>query len=294
MASLQQPIEENETSTEVSPTELQNSSIEEIEINFLAKIKKILFTLWRDVIGVRTLHKENLTQNHRGDRTNGVRLYHVWPGKNVFYLKGLLICGRDPRRLLLTIVSISLSSLVLAVYVANDVSKNSSITMISLCVLLTLTVFANLIMVSVIDPGIIPSPESTQSGRRNYRFYVLLLVVANVYFVCIFSFSCLKIQQKNAGNDNNALMGLIGDCPETLALACFSLVAACFVDGLTCYHVYLIAVNQTAYENFRQQYGSTKNPFDKGVVNNIKEMGAHGESSHHAKNLGAFKWQIGS
>ncbi|XP_049353062.1 probable protein S-acyltransferase 6 [Solanum verrucosum] len=322
MASLQQPIQEIETSpdvvlsveTVIETTESHNSSIEEVEsTDFVAKIKKNIFTLWR-----------NVTQDRHGDQIKQVRLYHVWPGKNVFYFKGLLICGPDPRRLLLTTVSISLSSLVFVVYVTNDVTK------ISFCVLLTLIVFANLIMVSVIDPGIIPrnnespSPESTQNGRvrskrvfvngselklkycrickiyrpirschcivcdncvdkfdhhcpwigqciglRNYRLYVLLLVIANVYFVYIFGFSCLKIQQKNGGN---GLIGLVRDCPETLVLACFSFVAACFVGGLACYHVYLIATNQTAYENFRQQYGSTKNPFDKGVVTNIKEV----------------------
>ncbi|KAJ8568521.1 hypothetical protein K7X08_028054 [Anisodus acutangulus] len=332
MASLQQPIEENETNSEITQvdavietTELQNLSIEEVEIDFLAKIKKLLFTVWRNVIGIKPLHKENVTQNHRGDR-----LYHICSGKNVFFLKALLICGPNPRRLLLTIVPISLSSLVFAVYVAKDV-KNSSI-IVNFCVLLTLIVFANLIMVSVMDPGIIPKndessfPESTENGRirskrvvinevelklkhchicniyrpprschcvtcdncvekfdhhcpwtgqciglRNYRLYVLLLVMATLYFVYIFAFSCQKIQQKNDGN-GMGLIDLVRDCPETLALACFSFVAALFVGGLTCYHMYLIATNQTGYENFRQLYGGTKNPFDKGVVNNIKEV----------------------
>lgn len=29
---------------------------------------------------------------------------------------------------------------------------------------------------------------------------------------------------------------------------------------------------QTAYENFRQSYVGSKNPFDKGILNNIKEF----------------------
>lgn len=78
--------------------------------------------------------------------------------------------------------------------------------------------------------------------QRNYGLYVLLLVVANVYFY-IFAFSCLKIQQKN-GDNGNGLINLVRDFPETLALACFGFVCACFVGGLTCYHVYLIVTNQ--------------------------------------------------
>ncbi|XP_075080097.1 putative protein S-acyltransferase 6 [Nicotiana tabacum] len=328
MASLEQPIEENDTTsvvaqvdTVIETMESQNLSIEEVEIDFLGKFKKILFTLWKNVVGIKTHNEENVTQNYRGDRVERVRLYHVWPGNNVFFLKGLLICGPDPRGLLLTIVSISLSSWVFAVYVARDISKHSSI-----------KVLANLIMVSVIDPGIIPrnneSPatESTGNGRirskrvainevemklkycricnihrpprschcvicdncvekfdhhcpwigqciglRNYRLYVLLLVMATVYFVYIFAFSCKKIQHKNSGN-GMGFIGLVKDCPETLALTCFSFAAAFFVGGLTAYHVYLIATNQTANENFRQLYGSNRNAFDKGVVNNIKEI----------------------
>lgn len=80
--------------------------------------------------------------------------------------------------------------------------------------------------------------------QRNYRLYVLLLVIANVYFVYIFVFSCLKIQQKDGGN---GLIGLVRDCPETLVLACFSFVGACFVGGLACYHFYLIATNQVGF-----------------------------------------------
>ncbi|XP_016433032.1 putative protein S-acyltransferase 6 [Nicotiana tabacum] len=340
MASLEQPVEENDTSCVVAQvdavietTESQKLSIYEVEIDFLAKIKKMLFTFWKNVVGIKTRNEENVTQNHRGDRAERVRLYHAWPGNNVFFLKGLLICGPDLRGLLLTIVSISLSSWVFAIYVAKDISKHSSI-IVSFCVLLTLIVLANLTMVSVIDPGIIPrnneslSTESTRNGRirskrviinevalklkycricniyrpprschcvicdncverfdhhcpwigqciglRNYRLYVLLLVLATAYFVYIFAFSCQKIQRKKLGNGMGmGLIGLVKDCPETLALACFSFAAAVFVGGLTGYHAYLIATNQAAYENFRQLYGSTRNPFDKGVVNNIKEV----------------------
>lgn len=43
------------------------------------------------------------------------------------------------------------------------------------------------------------------------------------------------------------LIGLVKDCPETLALACFSFAAAVFVGGLTGYHAYLIATNQVSF-----------------------------------------------
>lgn len=90
MAFLQQSIEENETSPEIllvetvtETTESLNSSIEEVEIDFVAKIKKILFTLWRKIVVIRKHNDENVPQDRRGGQIKRVRLYHVWPGKNV-------------------------------------------------------------------------------------------------------------------------------------------------------------------------------------------------------------------
>lgn len=105
MASVQQIIEENEMSTEVAPvdtlietTESHNSSIEKVEIDFVAKLKEKIFTLWRKIVGIRKPNEENTTQNHRADQIKRVRLHHVWPGKNVrmlllfvFDVKNLLV-----------------------------------------------------------------------------------------------------------------------------------------------------------------------------------------------------------
>lgn len=100
MTYLQQPIQEIETVPEVSPadtvietTESHNSSIEEVEIDFVAKIKKILFTLWRKIIEIRNrnLNEENVPQSLREDQIEQIRLYHVWPGKNV---RMLLLFGK--------------------------------------------------------------------------------------------------------------------------------------------------------------------------------------------------------
>ncbi|KAK4369414.1 hypothetical protein RND71_013206 [Anisodus tanguticus] len=248
MASLQQPIEENETNSEITQvdavietTELQNLSIEEVEIDFLAKIKKLLFNVWRNVIGIKST-----SQRECNTKSSWKSIISRLARKECIFSQSVTDMWAESKK-----------------------------------------VFANLIMVSVMDPGIIPKndessfPESTENGRirskrivineRNYRLYVLLLVMATIYFVYIFAFSCQKIQQNNDGN-GMGLIDLVRDCPETLALACFSFVAALFVGGLTCYHMYLMATNQTGYENFRQLYGGTKNPFNKGVVNNIKEV----------------------
>ncbi|KAA8524634.1 hypothetical protein F0562_011057 [Nyssa sinensis] len=108
-------------------------------------------------------------------------------------------------------------------------------------------------------------------GLRNYQFYLTFLITALVFFIYIFSFSCLRFHQRIL-QIGTGLFGMLGNSPETLALISFSFAAIGFLGALACYHVYLIAINETAYENFRQRYVDSGNPFDKGVFSNIKEV----------------------
>ncbi|KAI3457346.1 hypothetical protein Pfo_014009 [Paulownia fortunei] len=282
---------------------------------------------WQKMVYVKRVFGDQLLKCFRSGRIDDqrTRLYHVWPGNNVFFFGGRLVCGPDPRGLLLTIMAISLSSWIFAAYVANDIPYNSSV--ISICsVILAFIVLVNLGMFSMIDPGIIPRgnksfvdrskrkrvdvngievrlkycricniyrpPRSRHCvvcdncvekfdhhcpwigqciGLRNYRIYIIFLFMALVFFAYIFAFSFQKIQHRMSKNDTG-LMELLRNCPETLALASFSIAAAWFLGGLTCYHLYLVALNQTAYENFHQQYTSSRNPYDRGLSSNIMEV----------------------
>ncbi|EXC01254.1 putative S-acyltransferase [Morus notabilis] len=106
---------------------------------------------------------------------------------------------------------------------------------------------------------------------RNYRFYLTFVVSALAFFIYLFSFSCLRIHQRMTNSGTN-LLGLLKNCPETLALALFSLAAALFLGGLVLFHVHLIVTNQTAYENFRQRFAGSKSPYDMGIIGNVKEF----------------------
>lgn len=90
------------------------------------------------------------------------RVYHVWPGNNVFFFRGRLICGPDPKGLLFTVISIGLSSWTFAVHVASDLGNQYSTVIISS--ILTVIVFINLGMVSTMDPGIIPRNQDDSSS----------------------------------------------------------------------------------------------------------------------------------
>jgi len=124
----------------------------------------------------------------------------------VFFFHGRLICGPDPRGLLLTTVSIILSSWVFAMYSEDDLPHDSGlITAFSLMltvtvspshsmklaviniyrqgsnlfyfILLGIQVLVNLFLVSTIDPGIIPRNDGssieetagTSDGTRRKR-----------------------------------------------------------------------------------------------------------------------------
>ncbi|KAL9384772.1 hypothetical protein Peur_021782 [Populus x canadensis] len=250
----------------------------------------------------------------------------------VFFFHGRLICGPDPRGLLLTTVSIILSSWVFAMYSEDDLPHDSGlITAFSL--MLTVTVLVTLFLVSTIDPGIIPrndgssieetagTSDGTRRKRvtvngvelklkycrickffrpprschcaicdncvekfdhhcpwigqcialRNYRFYLTFIISALIFFVYVFAFSCWRIHQRML-RTGTGLHGMLKNCPETLALVSFSSATILFLGGLTIFHVFLLARNQTGYENFRQRYMGSQNPFDKGILSNIMEV----------------------
>ncbi|KAJ0983090.1 hypothetical protein J5N97_011345 [Dioscorea zingiberensis] len=112
-----------------------------------------------------------------------------------------------------------------------------------------------------------PSPSIT---RRNYRYYLMFIVSAMVFFIYVFIFSCWRIRRRMTKAGSGMFKALV-NVPETLALALFSFIAMWFLGGLVVFHAYLTALNQTSSENFKQRYTRTPNPFDKGVFRNIKE-----------------------
>ncbi|XP_057792684.1 probable protein S-acyltransferase 1 [Salvia miltiorrhiza] len=283
--------------------------------------KANLTVLRQQLVSAKRIFSERLLKSFHGDRSDDrtTRLYHVWPGNNVFFCGGRLVCGPDPRGLVLTTMAVVMSSWSFAAYVANDdVSRDSSVKIIC-CVILTFIVLVNLGVVSTIDPGIIPRSdrplvESTTEevevevegikvrlkycricniyqtprshhclvcdncvekfdrhcpligqciGLRNYRLYVLFLFMALVFFAYICAFSLQKLGHKMAQNDVDLIV--------TFALASFSIGATLLLGVLTCYNLYLIAINQTSCENILQYYASSQNPYDKGILSNFME-----------------------
>ncbi|KAJ8472209.1 hypothetical protein OPV22_026552 [Ensete ventricosum] len=242
-----------------------------------------------------------------GPRT---RLYQVWQGKNgssVFLFRGHMVCGPDPRGLTLTTVTVVPADWILCVYI-DDTSRFGFRATASM--VLTAVVIVNLILASTRDPGIIPRNQVSNAsdiisrsrrvsvegvsvtikyckickiyrpprsyhcvvcdncvdrfdhhcpwidqciGLRNSRYYLMFILSILAVFSYIFVFSWLRIR-RNWLKTRLGLFWMLGDTSWFLI-----------------FHVYLIARNQTACENCKQIYVNTPNPYDKGILRNIKE-----------------------
>nr|CAD1840981.1 unnamed protein product [Ananas comosus var. bracteatus] len=266
-----------------------------------------------------------------------VRVYQVWPGKNVFFFRGRMVCGPDPRGFILTSISIVLSDWIFCSYITVALPQHSDLTAI-VSMILALIVIVTLVLAGTKDPGIIPRNEKPEleevgtsvsrsrsrrisingvqiklkycricnifrpprschctvcdncvekfdhhcpwigllflisgfSRQRNYRYYLMFVVSALVFFTYVSAFSLWRIRREVA-RSGSGMIKLLGCAPEAFALALFSFVAVCFLAGLSVFHVYLITINQTARENFKGGYAKSPNPYDKGMLRNIKE-----------------------
>ena len=98
-------------------------------------------------------------------------------------------------------------------------------------------------------------------GIRNYHLYFFFLVFTNIHAFFV-GFSSLK-----AGNKNVEHRTLL----ITLTLYCIGII--CLVGFLLIYHISLISKNVTTNEKLKNTYGAfSKNPHDKGLVNNWIEF----------------------
>ncbi|XP_031101650.1 probable protein S-acyltransferase 1 [Ipomoea triloba] len=104
-------------------------------------------------------------------------------------------------------------------------------------------------------------------GLRNYRFFYLFISTSTILCLYVFVISWINILQHDDGPWKAIQQDILSD---VLIVYCF--IAVWFVGGLTAFHFYLICTNQTTYENFRYRYDKKDNPYNKGMLKNIKEI----------------------
>ncbi|XP_043690409.1 probable protein S-acyltransferase 4 isoform X1 [Telopea speciosissima] len=106
-------------------------------------------------------------------------------------------------------------------------------------------------------------------GVRNYRFFFLFISSSTFLCIYVFSFSWVNILREK---HNDSLWKTMSKEIICVILIVYCFIAVWFVGGLTIFHFYLICTNQTTYENFRYRYDKKENPYNKGMMRNIREL----------------------
>ncbi|KAK1357976.1 S-acyltransferase [Heracleum sosnowskyi] len=108
-------------------------------------------------------------------------------------------------------------------------------------------------------------------GLRNYRFFFMFVSSATLLCIYVFGF-CWVFILRVKDREDTSIWKAMTNYPASIVLLIYSFIAVWFVGGLTVFHLYLISTNQSTYENFRYRYDRRDNPYNKGVIENFKEI----------------------
>ena len=114
----------------------------------------------------------------------------------------------------------------------------------------------------------------TTIGRRNYRTFIAFVFSTTLLCVYVMTVCALQIKIKHDAlpADKSRVMKAVGEAPAAIVVFAVSFVGFWFVAVLSAFHAYLIATNQTTYENFRDGYAWNENPYNRGLLGNCWEV----------------------
>ncbi|KAI4343574.1 hypothetical protein L6164_010908 [Bauhinia variegata] len=108
-------------------------------------------------------------------------------------------------------------------------------------------------------------------GLRNYRFYYMFVLSATLLCLYVHGF-CWVYIRRIMDSEEVSIWKAMTKTPASIALIIYTFISVWFVGGLTVFHTYLISTNQSTYENFRYRYDRQANPYNRGIVENFKEV----------------------
>ena len=106
-------------------------------------------------------------------------------------------------------------------------------------------------------------------GRDNYRWFVFFLASTCSLAAVVGIGSLLHLRTLAA----SSVVGAIEAAPASALLLIYTSIVLFLLTMLLTYHLYIIAINQTTYENVRGRWTSEEpNPFDRGLLANFGEF----------------------
>ncbi|XP_042508793.1 probable protein S-acyltransferase 4 isoform X2 [Macadamia integrifolia] len=205
------------------------------------------------------------------------RLYHVWKGSNKFFCGGRMIFGPDVASLFLSTFLIGAPAITFCIKVFTKVQNAQELSdrllwypVLAVGLLVTFLDLMFLFLTSGRDPGIVPRssrpPEPDEAfegcppsmewvnGRNPHmRLPRTKDVIVNGHVIKVkYCDTCLLYRPPRASHCsicNNCVQRFDHHCPW---------VGQC--------------IGLTTYENFRYRYDKKENPYNKGMIRNIREL----------------------
>nr|KYP45124.1 putative S-acyltransferase At3g48760 family [Cajanus cajan] len=106
---------------------------------------------------------------------------------------------------------------------------------------------------------------------RNYRFFYMFILSATLLCLYVHAFCWVYIRRMK-DSEEISIWKAMTKTPASIALIIYTVIGVWFVGGLTVFHTYLICTNQSTYENIKYPCDPQDNPYNRGIINNLREV----------------------